>query len=211
MSNPKYKLDFNTLVVDGYIQEYETLYFTSKQQIYFQVVKLANNSYGLRVEGYDDGELSLLDFVTKCLGQDPPDHSSKWIVNNRGKTLYELMVNSTFKIMNGTNLRVSLKKIDGKDHFEIFNSDSLWSFIRLSSLGPMGEKDSVKRFGCQFQGSLCIDRWEKRMLDSAIKIIQNNFIGMNAKRFTRIKVEIPFELNKLEDLKSQLEVVKLIA
>ncbi len=87
MSKKKHKFDFTHLVHDGFVKDGETLFFVSDPKQVCQVSKQPNGEYKVKVGAET---LTIHAFAQRCLGQDPPDHASKWFRNAKGVTLYEM-------------------------------------------------------------------------------------------------------------------------
>ncbi|HTL12615.1 MAG TPA: hypothetical protein VL588_09020 [Bdellovibrionota bacterium] len=88
MSKNKKKFDLTNLVHHGLIKEGETLCFVSDPKQTCTVTKMPNHEFKVTV-GKSEA-ITIHAFAQKCLGQEPPDHASKWIKNQAGKTLYDL-------------------------------------------------------------------------------------------------------------------------
>ncbi|HLE00915.1 MAG TPA: hypothetical protein VJB59_11680 [Bdellovibrionota bacterium] len=86
MSKKKNKFDLTSLVHDGHLKDGETLYYVSDPSRNCKVVKQPNGEYKVNT-GKETTTIHA--FVLSCLGQDPPDHASKWLRTDNGKTLYE--------------------------------------------------------------------------------------------------------------------------
>ncbi len=87
MSKKKSKFDLSTLVHQGYVKDGETLYFVSDPKKNCAVKKLPNGDYKLTSENV---VYTLHAFAQACLGTEPPEHASRWLRTQGGKTLYEL-------------------------------------------------------------------------------------------------------------------------
>lgn len=87
MSKKSTKFDLAALVKSGVVKEGETLYFVSDASKTCKIEKCGPQDFKVRC-GKD------LHTVHSCaqtwLGQEPPQHASKWIRTNGGKTLYDL-------------------------------------------------------------------------------------------------------------------------
>ncbi len=83
----KKKFDLTHLVNQDSLKTGQTLFFVSDPSKNCKIIKLPNNEYKVQM-GIET--LTVHAFALKCLGQDPPDHASKWIRTESGKTLYEL-------------------------------------------------------------------------------------------------------------------------
>lgn len=86
MSKKKNKFDLTYLVHAGYLKDGQMLYFVSDPSKTCKVQKQPNGEYKV----FAGGETTTVHaFAQKCLGQDPPDHASKWFRTENGKTLYD--------------------------------------------------------------------------------------------------------------------------
>jgi hypothetical protein len=83
----KKKFDLTHLVHDGSLKDGQTLFFVSDPKKTCKIAKQPNGEFKV-VVGPDT--MTIHAFAQKCLGQDPPDHASKWFRTENGKTLYEL-------------------------------------------------------------------------------------------------------------------------
>lgn len=82
----KKKFDLTALVHNGYLKEGQTLYYVSDPSKTCQVTKLPNGEYKV----HTGKEVTTVHaFAQSCLGQEPPDHASKWFRDEKGKTLYD--------------------------------------------------------------------------------------------------------------------------
>jgi hypothetical protein len=87
MSKKKNKFDLTNLVHQGYIKEGQTLFYVSDPKKTCKVVKQPNGEFKVQV---GPETMTIHAFAQKCLGQEPPDHASKWFRTEGGKTLYDL-------------------------------------------------------------------------------------------------------------------------
>lgn len=87
MSKKKNKFDLTYLVHQGYVKEGESLFFVSDPSKTCKITKQPNGEY--KVEANKE-TLTIHAFAQKCLGQEPPDHASKWLRTQKGTTLYDL-------------------------------------------------------------------------------------------------------------------------
>ncbi len=87
MSKKKKKFDLTHLVHEGSIKEGQTLVYVSDPSKNCKITKQPNGEFKLLV-GKDT--MTVHAFAEKCLGQEPPDHATKWLRTEQGKTLYEL-------------------------------------------------------------------------------------------------------------------------
>lgn len=83
----KHKFDLTGLVHHGYIKDGESLYFVSDAKHHGVVTKQPNGEYKLKVGAET---LTIHAAAQKFLGQEPPEHASRWLRNSGGKTLYQL-------------------------------------------------------------------------------------------------------------------------
>jgi len=85
MSKKKNKFDLTGLVQDGVLKDGQMLYFVSDPSKSCKIVRQPNHEYKVLA----GGELITIHaFAQKCLGQDPPDHASKWVRDEKGTTLF---------------------------------------------------------------------------------------------------------------------------
>lgn len=87
MSKKKNKFDLTNLVHDGTIKDGQTLFFVSDPSKKCTVVRQINGEYKVSL---GKETMTIHAFAQKCLGQEPPDHATKWIRTEGNKTLYEL-------------------------------------------------------------------------------------------------------------------------
>lgn len=87
MSKKKNKFDLTYLVHEGYLKDGQTLFFVSDPKMSCKVQKQPNGEFKVT-----DGKetVTVHAFAQRCLGQDPPDHASKWLRTEQNKTLYDL-------------------------------------------------------------------------------------------------------------------------
>jgi hypothetical protein len=83
----KNKFNLTNLVHQGLVKEGEKLVFVSDNSKIATIYKTVHHEYKLLV---DKAELTVFQFVQACLGQEAPDHASKWLKTENGATLYEL-------------------------------------------------------------------------------------------------------------------------
>lgn len=83
----KNKFDLTNLVHHGHIKDGEKLFFVSNPNQTALVLKQPNGEFKLKV-----GTETLTVHATSqlFLGQEPPDHASRWLRTAGNKTLYEL-------------------------------------------------------------------------------------------------------------------------
>lgn len=87
MSKKKHKFDLTHLVQQGDVKDGQTLVFVSDPKKTCKVAKQPNGEYKV-VVGKET--LTIHAFAQQCLGQDPPDHASKWFRTETGKSLFDL-------------------------------------------------------------------------------------------------------------------------
>ncbi len=87
MSKKKNKFDLTYLVHHGYVKDGQTLFFVSDPTKTCKVAKQPNGEFKVLTGGETT---TIHAFAQKCLGQEPPDHASKWFRTEKGQTLYEL-------------------------------------------------------------------------------------------------------------------------
>lgn len=86
MSKKKGKFDLTQLVNNNYIKAGETLFFVSDPSKTCRVIQTPSGEYKIQVGAET---LTVHAFAQRCLGQDPPDHASKWFRTQSGKTLFD--------------------------------------------------------------------------------------------------------------------------
>src|SRR4051812_8791804 len=87
MSKKKKKFDLTHLVHDGSLKDGQMLFFVSDPNKNCKIVKQPNGEYKVLTGTVTT---TVHAFAEKCLGTEPPDHASKWLRTENGKTLYEL-------------------------------------------------------------------------------------------------------------------------
>jgi len=87
VSKKKNKFDLTYLVHQGLLKEGQTLFYVSDPSKVCKVTKQPNGEYKVKVGAET---MTVHAFAQKCLGQDPPDHATKWLRSETGKTLYDL-------------------------------------------------------------------------------------------------------------------------
>ncbi|MEK6706149.1 MAG: hypothetical protein AABZ06_10195 [Bdellovibrionota bacterium] len=88
MSKKKNKFDLSHLVHGGYVKDGQILYYVSDPSRACRIARQPNGEY--KVISDSKETMTVYAFVQQCLGQDPPDHASKWLKTDGGKTLYDL-------------------------------------------------------------------------------------------------------------------------
>jgi hypothetical protein len=87
VSKKKNKFDLTHLVHHGYLKDGQTLHFVSDPRKSARIARQPNGEFKLLVE---KEIMTTHGFAQHCLGQEPPDHASKWIRDEKGATLYDL-------------------------------------------------------------------------------------------------------------------------
>ncbi len=87
MGKKKGKFDLTHLVTSEYLKDNETLYFVSNPSLTCVIECQPNGEYKVKTK---TGTTTVHAFVQSCLGQEPPDHTSKWVRTAKSKTLYDL-------------------------------------------------------------------------------------------------------------------------
>lgn len=83
----KHKFDLTHMVHEGFLKDGETVFFVSDPAKKAIVSKQPNGEYKLK---FGAEVITVHAAAQKFLGQEPPDHASRWLRNAAGKTLYEL-------------------------------------------------------------------------------------------------------------------------
>lgn len=87
MSKKKNKFDLTSLVHQGYLKDQEIIHFVSDPTQTCKIAKQPNGEYKV----FDGKEMTTLHALAqRLLGQEPPDHASKWFRTVNNKTLYDL-------------------------------------------------------------------------------------------------------------------------
>ena len=87
MSKKKNKFDLTQLVHQGDLNDGQTLFFVSDPKKTCKVARQPNGEYKLLV---GNETMTVHAYAQKCLGQEPPDHATRWFRTEKGKTLYEI-------------------------------------------------------------------------------------------------------------------------
>ena len=87
MSKKKNKFDLSHLVHEGSLKDGQSLQYVSDPSKTCKINRQPNGEYKVKV---GSEVMTIHAFAQRCLGQDPPDHASKWLKTDSGKTLYEL-------------------------------------------------------------------------------------------------------------------------
>ena len=83
----KHKFDLTHLVHEGLLKDGETLHFVSDPAKACTVAKQPNGDFKVLWKGKPT---TVHACAQEWLGQEPPQHASKWLRNAQGKTLYDL-------------------------------------------------------------------------------------------------------------------------
>jgi hypothetical protein len=87
VSKKKNKFDLTHLVHEGVLKEGQTLFYVSDPSKSCVVTKQPSHEFKVTVGAET---LTIHAFAQRCLGTEPPDHATKWIRTESGKTLYDL-------------------------------------------------------------------------------------------------------------------------
>lgn len=87
MSKKKHKFDLTHLVHLGLLANGQTLFYVSDPKKTCKINKQPNGEYKVTV-GIET--MTIHAFAQSCLGQEPPDHATKWLRTEQGKSLYEI-------------------------------------------------------------------------------------------------------------------------
>lgn len=87
MSKKKSKFDLGHLVHEGAIKDGQMLFYVSDPSKTCKIARQPNGEYKIAVGAET---MTIHAFAQKCLGQEPPDHASRWFRTEAGKTLYDL-------------------------------------------------------------------------------------------------------------------------
>jgi hypothetical protein len=87
MSHNKKKFDLAHLVSKGLLTEGESIFFVSDPAKSAVIRRQPNHEYKIE----DNGTVTTVHaFVQRVLGQEPPDHASKWLRTAGNKILFDL-------------------------------------------------------------------------------------------------------------------------
>lgn len=87
----KHKFDLTRLVHEGALKDGQVLYFVSDPKKTCKIARQPNGEFKITAGAGATAEtLTIHAFAQRCLGQDPPDHASRWFRTQEGRTLYEL-------------------------------------------------------------------------------------------------------------------------
>lgn len=87
MSKKKNKFDLTHLVHEGHLSDGQTLFYVSDPKMTCKVSKQPNGEFKVLV---GKETMTIHAFAQKCLGQEPPDHASRWFRVEKGTTLYDM-------------------------------------------------------------------------------------------------------------------------
>lgn len=87
MSKKKSKFDLTHLVHDGTLKDGQKLVYVSDPSKSCKIAKQPNGEYKVTV---GPETMTIHAFAQHCLGQDPPDHATKWLRTEQGTILYDL-------------------------------------------------------------------------------------------------------------------------
>jgi len=87
VTKKKNKFDLTYLVHQGCLNDGQVLYFVSDPSKTCVITKQPNGEYKVKNK---TETTTIHGFAQTCLGQEPPDHASKWLRTDGGKTLYEI-------------------------------------------------------------------------------------------------------------------------
>ena len=83
----KHKFDLTALVHQDHLKNGQSLFFVSDPRMSCVVTKQPNGEFKVVA---NKETMTVHAFAQKCLGTEPPDHASKWLRTEGGKTLFEL-------------------------------------------------------------------------------------------------------------------------
>jgi hypothetical protein len=87
MSKKRHKFDLTHLIHTGTLKNGQLLIYVSDPRKFCRVAKQPNGEFKVLV---GKETMTVHAFAQHCLGQDPPDHATKWFRTETGQTLYEL-------------------------------------------------------------------------------------------------------------------------
>ena len=87
MSKKNRKFDLTHLVHEGFLKEGQTLLYVTDPTKTCKVMKQPNGEFKVKT-GIEI--MTIHQFAEKCLGEQPPDHATKWLKTESGQTLHEL-------------------------------------------------------------------------------------------------------------------------
>ena len=83
----KHKFDLSHIVHDELLKEGDKLYFVSDPKFFAVITKHPSGEYKVK---FNNEIVTIHAVAQKCLGQEPPDHATKWFRAENGKTLFEI-------------------------------------------------------------------------------------------------------------------------
>jgi hypothetical protein len=87
MGKKKNKFDLTHLVSSGVVSDGQSLFFVSDPSKTGKIRKQPSGEFKVEV---GKEVLTVHAFAQRCLGEDPPDHATKWLRTEAGKTLFDL-------------------------------------------------------------------------------------------------------------------------
>jgi hypothetical protein len=87
VSKKKNKFDLTHLVHNGSLKDGQMLYYVSDPKKTCKIAKQPNGEFKVTVGAET---MTIHTFAQKCLGQEPPDHATKWLKTENGKILYDV-------------------------------------------------------------------------------------------------------------------------
>jgi replicative superfamily II helicase len=87
VSKKKNKFDLTHLVHQGHLKDGQTLCFVSDPKKTCKIQKQPNGEFKVIAE---KETMTIHGFAQKCLGQEPPDHATKWLRTESGMCLYDI-------------------------------------------------------------------------------------------------------------------------
>ena len=87
MSKKKNKFDLTYLVHGGYLKENQNLCYVTDPTKICKIVKQPNGEFKVQ-QGANT--MTVHAFAQQCLGQEPPDHASKWLRTEDGQILFDI-------------------------------------------------------------------------------------------------------------------------
>lgn len=87
MSKKGKKFDLTHLVHAGYLKDGETIQFVSDPSKSVVIAKQPNGEFKVKL---GKEVITVHAAAQRFLGQEPPDHASRWLKTQSGKTLYEI-------------------------------------------------------------------------------------------------------------------------
>ncbi len=92
MTKRKNKFDLSHFIHEGTLKDGQTLFYVSDPSKTCKINKQPNGEFKV-ILGKE--VMTIHAFAQRCLGQDPPDHATKWIRTENGETLYEIWHNES--------------------------------------------------------------------------------------------------------------------